>query len=172
MDNLDKLFCVQCGSQSLILKKPDGDTHVRTVCQNCNHIIYQNPKIVTGSVCSYKDKILLCKRAIDPQKGLWTLPAGYLEINESIEEGAVREAYEEAFAKIQIVRLLATYSLKHISQIQVIYEAKLLNGLLDHSKKKFGDVNIEYLSCAEVEITPNLDVPMVLGQRPVYKRED
>ena len=127
MDNLDKLFCVQCGSQSLILKKPDGDTHVRTVCKNCNHIIYQNPKIVTGSVCSYKDKILLCKRAIDPQKGLWTLPAGYLEINESIEEGAVREAYEEAFAKIQIVRLLATYSLKHISQIQVIYEAKLLN---------------------------------------------
>lgn len=52
------------------------------------------------------------------------------------------------------------------------YEAKLLNGLLDHSKKKFGDVNIEYLSCAEVEITPNLDIPMVLGQRPVYKRED
>ena len=109
MDNLDKLFCVQCGLQSLILKKPDGDTHVRTVCKN------------------YKDKILLCKRAIDQQKGLWTLPAGYLEINESIEEGAVREAYEEAFAKIQIVRLLATYSLKHISQIQVIYEAKLLN---------------------------------------------
>ena len=78
-------------------------------------------------MCLHKDKILLCKRAIDPQKGLWTLPAGYLEINESIEEGAVREAYEEAFAKIQIVRLLATYSLKHISQIQVIYEAKLLN---------------------------------------------
>ena len=104
MDNLDKLFCVQCGSQSLILKKPDGDTHVRTICQNCNHIMYQNPKIVTGSVCSYKDKILLCKRAIDPQKGLWTLPDGYLEINESNEEGAVREAYEEAVAKEQMVR--------------------------------------------------------------------
>lgn len=127
MNELGQQFCSKCGEQSLHYKKPIGDTHIRIVCETCNNIIYQNPKIVTGSVCSYEDKILLCKRAIDPQKGLWTLPAGYLENNESTEDGAIREAYEEAYAKIEIINLLAIYSLKHISQIQIIYEAKLIS---------------------------------------------
>ena len=127
MNELENLFCSKCGEKSLIREKPIGDTHIRIVCKNCNDITYENPKIVTGSVCCYEDKILLCKRAIDPQKGLWTLPAGYLEVNETIEEGAIREAYEEAFAKIEIKNLLATYSLKHISQIQIIFEANLIN---------------------------------------------
>ena len=127
MYELGQQFCSKCGERSLHYKKPAGDTHIRILCKNCNDIVYQNPKIVTGSVCSYEDKILLCKRAIDPQKGLWTLPAGYLEVNESTEDGAIREAYEEAYAKIEIINLLAIYSLKHISQIQIIYEAKLIS---------------------------------------------
>ena len=127
MSDISKLFCNQCGKQTLTKLKPKNDTHVRIVCQLCNYIIYDNPKIVVGSVCTLNNKILLCKRAIDPQKGLWTLPAGYLEVNESIEEGAIREAYEEAYASIEIINLLAVYSLKHISQIQMIFEAKLIN---------------------------------------------
>jgi|TARA_B110000444_G_C18596938_1_gene481165 ADP-ribose pyrophosphatase YjhB (NUDIX family) len=127
MNDISKLFCTQCGNQSLTKLKPQNDTHLRIVCKSCNNIIYDNPKIVVGSVCSFENKILLCKRAIDPQKGLWTLPAGYLEVNESAEEGAIREAYEEAYANIKIINLLAVYSLKHISQIQMIFESELID---------------------------------------------
>ena len=94
---------------------------------DCNYIEYENPKIVVGSVCTFQDKFLMCKRAIDPQKGLWTLPAGYLENNETVEEGAIREAYEEACAKIRVISLLAIYSLKHISQIQVLFHSELID---------------------------------------------
>tara|TARA_Y100001970_G_scaffold225531_1_gene278505 strand:+ start:850 stop:1245 length:396 start_codon:yes stop_codon:yes gene_type:complete len=82
-------------------------------------------------VISYKKSILLCRRAIEPQKGLWTIPAGYLEENESTEEGALREIYEESGVKPQIQALLAIYSLKHISQIQIIYKASSSNNNLD-----------------------------------------
>ena len=125
MTDILKLFCSLCGKQSLVYKVPQNDTHQRIVCESCGNITYQNPKIVVGSVCTYKDKILLCKRAIDPQKGLWTLPAGYLELEETVEEGAIREAYEEAYAEIELISLLSIYSLRHISQIQVIFESRL-----------------------------------------------
>jgi ADP-ribose pyrophosphatase YjhB (NUDIX family) len=104
---------------------PEGDTAERDVCEQCGHICYVNPKIVVGSVVVHYDRILLCRRAIHPQRGLWTLPAGYLEIHESPEDGARREAREEACADIAIERLLAIYSLPHISQVQLIYRARL-----------------------------------------------
>ena len=123
---LKKTFCPNCGRNKIIEKKPTGDTHIRKVCNSCDYIVYDNPKIVVGSVCTFENKFLMCRRAIDPQKGLWTLPAGYLENNESAEEGAIREAYEEAFAKIKILNLLAVYSLKDISQVQILFHAELI----------------------------------------------
>ena len=111
------------------LKIPEGDDHERRVCDTCGFIDYVNPKIVAGSVVTSGEKILLCKRAIEPRKGFWTLPAGFMEEGESVEEGAAREAMEEANAKIEIDRLLAVYSVPRISQVQVMYRAKLVSDI-------------------------------------------
>jgi len=104
---------------------PDGDNRERNICRTCGFIDYDNPKIVVGSVVRFEDKILLCRRAIEPRHGYWTIPAGFLEHNESAEAGAWREAHEEAEAHIEIDRLLAVYSIPRISQIQLIYRATL-----------------------------------------------
>ena len=104
---------------------PEGDDRERRVCADCGFIDYENPKIVVGSVASWEDRILLCRRAIHPRKGYWTLPAGYMEINESAAEGAAREAWEEAFARLEIETVLAVYSIPRISQVQVIFRAQL-----------------------------------------------
>lgn len=104
---------------------PDGDDRERSVCDRCGFVDYQNPKIVVGSVAIWDDKILLCKRAIEPRKGYWTLPAGYLELGESAEEGAIREAWEEARARLRLERLLAVYSVPRISQVQLMFRARL-----------------------------------------------
>ncbi len=104
---------------------PDGDDHERLVCPDCGYIAYENPKIVAGAVIAVDDKILLCRRAIEPRKGFWTLPAGFLELLETPQEGAEREAWEEARALIKIDALLAVYSVPRISQVQLIYRATL-----------------------------------------------
>ncbi len=104
---------------------PEGDDRARLTCPECGFIAYENPKLVAGSVVSVEDRILLCRRAIDPRKGFWTLPAGYLELNETPEEGARREAWEEARARIAINALLGVYSVPRISQVQLIYRATL-----------------------------------------------
>ncbi len=104
---------------------PEGDNRERLVCPDCGFINYENAKIVVGSVVTYEDRVLLCRRAIDPRRGYWTLPAGYLEQNEAAAEGARREAREEAMAEIVIDGLLAVYSIPRISQIQLIYRAHL-----------------------------------------------
>ncbi len=106
---------------------PEGDDHIRKVCEDCGFIDYENPKVVVGSVACWEDRILLCRRAIDPRKGFWTLPAGYLEQNETAGGGALREAWEEAHARIEIDQLLAVYSVPRISQIQLIFRARLLS---------------------------------------------
>jgi len=107
------------------LQIPDGDDKARRVCQRCDFIDYQNPKIVAGSVVVKDGKILLCKRAIEPRKGYWTLPAGFMEMGESVEEAAMREAQEEALAEIKIERVLAVYSVPRIGQVQVMFRATL-----------------------------------------------
>ena len=106
---------------------PDGDSRERLVCPDCGFISYDNPKVVVGSVAVWEEKILLCRRAIPPRTGLWTLPAGYLELNETTEAGAAREAWEEARARIAIDGLLAVYNIPRISQVQLIYRARLLS---------------------------------------------
>lgn len=108
---------------------PDGDNRPRLVCDSCGFISYENPKIVVGSVCTKDDRILLCRRAIDPRRGYWTLPAGYLEVHETTMDGAMREAQEEACAQIEIDALLAVYNVPRISQVQVIYRARLVSAV-------------------------------------------
>lgn len=103
---------------------PDGDTLERAVCTECGFVDYQNPKIVTGSVVVHQGQVLLCRRAIEPRRGFWTLPAGYLELQETIEEGAAREAWEEAEARIVFDGILAVYSISRIGQVQVIFRAR------------------------------------------------
>jgi ADP-ribose pyrophosphatase YjhB (NUDIX family) len=105
---------------------PDGDDRLRRVCRHCGFVDYENPKIVVGSVVEdAAGRILMCRRRIAPRAGFWTLPAGYLELHETPEEGACREAREEACATIAIDALLAIYSVPRISQVQLIYRACL-----------------------------------------------
>ena len=110
---------------------PDGDTYERYICGRCGHIHYANPKIVVGSVVTHDNRILLCRRAIEPRIGLWTLPAGFLEEHETPENGARREAREEACAEIVIDALLAVYTVPHISQVQLMYRARLEAPIFD-----------------------------------------
>ena len=112
-------------TRSFTHRVPEGDDISRAVCDHCNHIVYDNPKIVVGSVVLHENKVLLCRRAIDPRKGFWTVPAGYMELNETPEEGAIREAREEANATLTLGSLLAIYTVKHLSQVQMIYRATL-----------------------------------------------
>jgi ADP-ribose pyrophosphatase YjhB (NUDIX family) len=115
------------GSDPLKFAKqvPEGDSRERLVCGDCGWIHYENPKIIVGAVCTWEDKFLLCKRAIEPRVGFWTMPAGFMEEGETAEEGAAREAMEEACAPIAIDRLLAVYSVPRISQVHLIYRATL-----------------------------------------------
>ncbi|XBQ17327.1 MAG: NUDIX hydrolase [Oceanicaulis sp.] len=105
---------------------PEGDDRERRVCDTCGFVDYINPKIVAGSVVTDGEgRILMCRRAIEPRRGFWTLPAGYLEQGESVEAGAAREAWEEARAKIETLDLLAVYSIPRISQVQIFFRARL-----------------------------------------------
>lgn len=110
---------------SFTVATPAGDTLPRQLCDHCGFVDYDNPKIVVGAVVRFERQILLCRRAIEPSRGRWTLPAGYMEHGESPEEGAAREAFEEATAEIAIERLLAVYTIKRIGQVQLIYRARL-----------------------------------------------
>jgi ADP-ribose pyrophosphatase YjhB (NUDIX family) len=104
---------------------PSGDSLERDVCERCGFVAYENPKIVVGSVVRTAGGVLMCRRAIAPRIGFWTLPAGYLEIGETPEEGARREAREEASAEIVLTSLLAVYTIRRLSQVQLIYRADL-----------------------------------------------
>ena len=111
---------------------PDGDTHERAVCEHCGFVNYQNPKIVVGSVATWQppgetELLLLCRRAINPRRGYWTLPAGFMELHETAEQAAMREALEEAEAQIEIDTLLAVYSIPRISMVQIMFRARLVD---------------------------------------------
>lgn len=103
---------------------PEGDNRERLVCNGCGFIAYDNPRIVVGSVVVAEEQVLLCRRAIEPRLGYWTLPAGYLELGETPEEGATREAMEEAQAAIAIDGILAVFSIARIGQVQLIFRAR------------------------------------------------
>jgi ADP-ribose pyrophosphatase YjhB (NUDIX family) len=108
-----------------VQKIPDGDNRTRLVCPDCGYIEYDNPKIVVGAVCWWQHTILLCKRAIAPARGLWTIPAGFMELGETTAQGAAREVWEEAQARVVVEDLLGIYEIPHISQVNVIYRAPM-----------------------------------------------
>ncbi len=109
------------------LRIPHGDDRERHVCGDCGYIHYLNPKLVVGTVPVWEDQVLLCKRAIEPRYGFWTLPAGYMEEGESLEAGAVRETLEEANARVRIEQQYVTLSLPQISQVYMMFRATLLD---------------------------------------------
>jgi ADP-ribose pyrophosphatase YjhB (NUDIX family) len=112
---------------SFTLRVPEGDNRERRVCDECGFIDYVNPKVVVGAVCWWEERILLCRRSIEPRSGYWTIPAGFLEERETAEEGARREAHEEARAEIALEGVLGIYSIPRISQVQIIFRARLLS---------------------------------------------
>ena len=118
-------FCSNCGSQNIGLKVPEGDNRPRFVCDDCGEIFYHNPKMVVGCVPRWKEKVLLCKRAIPPRYGYWTLPAGYMENQESAANGAAREAHEEALAKTRIGNVFTQFSIPHINQVYILFLAAM-----------------------------------------------
>ena len=119
-------FCPACG-QPVEFKVPDGDHLPRAVCTACGTIHYENPRIIAGCVIEVDGKILMCKRAIEPRHGLWTLPAGFLENGESLPAGGMRETLEEAHARVEIDALYTVISLPQINQIYMMFRARLLD---------------------------------------------
>ena len=108
-----------------IQRVPEGDNRTRLVCPDCGYIEYANPKIVVGAVCWWETSILLCRRAIAPSLGLWTIPAGFMELGETTSEGAAREVWEEAQARVVIEDLVGIYEIPHINQVSIIYRGPM-----------------------------------------------
>lgn len=117
-------FCSTCGG-AMEQRIPEGDDHLRAVCTQCGFIHYLNPTMVVGCIPEYEDKILLCRRNIEPGKGEWTLPAGYLENGESVQEGAVRETLEESMAKVRIIAPYRLFNIAHVNQVYLLFRAQL-----------------------------------------------
>ena len=104
---------------------PDGDDRPRLTCMDCGYIAYENPKVIVGAVCVWEDKFLMCRRAIEPRKGFWTFPAGFMELNETMADGAAREVWEEATAKVRVTGVLGIFEIPRISQVYVIHKAEM-----------------------------------------------
>lgn len=119
--------CRECGTPVVYRVPDDGDTQLRAVCPACGTIHYENPLIVVGTVPYTGDRVLLCKRAIEPRLGKWTLPAGFMELNETMRDGAARETAEEAGAQIELGALFSAVSIPHVGQVHVFYLARLLS---------------------------------------------
>jgi ADP-ribose pyrophosphatase YjhB (NUDIX family) len=119
-------FCSNCG-QPVTQKIPAGDSVPRYVCDACHTIHYQNPRMIVGCIVEWADRILLCRRAIEPRYGCWTVPAGFMENGETTQDGAIRETLEEANARIEILPLYALYNIPHINQVYLLYRARLLD---------------------------------------------
>ena len=119
-------FCSDCGA-GVTLRIPAGDTLPRYCCDACSTIHYSNPRIIAGCIVEHDDRLLLCRRAIEPRHGLWTLPAGFMENGETTEQAAARETLEEADAEVEIITPYTLYSLPQISQVYLFYRARLLN---------------------------------------------
>ena len=119
-------YCSLCGAP-IEMKVPQDDNRMRHVCTACGEIHYQNPKLIVGAIPVWEDRILLCKRAIEPRHGLWTLPAGFMENGETTLEAAARETLEEANAQVRIGELYTMFNLPYINQVQMLFRAELLN---------------------------------------------
>ena len=130
-------YCPNCGS-TVLRQIPEGDDRLRDVCLNCNTVHYQNPRVVAGCILHHKGRILLCRRDIEPRRGYWSIPAGYMENGESALQGAAREAKEEAFAEACDLRLFGVFTLPKLNQLYMVYCGELGNGYC-----KAGDETME-----------------------------
>ena len=139
-------YCSQCGAP-VRFEVPPGDSHRRHVCGQCGTIHYQNPKLVVGTLPAWEDRVLLCLRAIEPCRGKWTLPAGFMENKETMAQAALRETAEEACARVELGEMYTIVSVPHISQVHAIYRARLLD--LDFSP---GQETLEVRLFSEAEI--------------------
>jgi ADP-ribose pyrophosphatase YjhB (NUDIX family) len=117
-------FCSNCGA-SVALRIPEGDHLPRYVCESCGTIHYRNPRLVVGCVPEHEGRILLCRRAIEPRRGFWTVPAGFMENGETLQEAAARETREEALAEVEIGSLLSVVHVLHAEQVHVFFRAAL-----------------------------------------------
>ena len=140
-------FCSQCGSKNIEYSVPLGDNRQRYHCLDCNSVFYENPKIVAGCIPVWKDKILMCKRGIEPRYGLWTLPAGFMENGESTKEAAERETMEEAGTKVKDSRLYALFNLPQINQVYMMFLSNLYEPAF-----KAGEESLDCRLCLESEI--------------------
>lgn len=131
-------YCPNCG-EAVVVRVPEGDTLPRYVCDHCDAIHYENPKIVAGCIPVWQDKILLCTRAIEPRMGKWTLPAGFMENGETVQEAARRETMEEAMARVNNLELFGMFNIAHVNQVYVMFRA-------DMPAREFGP-GTESLSC-------------------------
>lgn len=142
-------FCNLCGA-TVELRIPADDSRSRHVCTQCATIHYQNPKLIVGTLPVWQDQVLLCKRAIEPRYGLWTLPGGFMENGESTEQAAMRETLEEANARVALDGLYSMYSLPYIDQVHLLFRARLLD--LDFSP---GSESLSVRLFSEAEIPWN-----------------
>ena len=123
--------CRQCGSKVAYRLPDDGDAKQRAVCTDCKTVHYENPLNVVGTVAHWEDKVLLCKRNIEPRWGKWTLPAGFMELNETTAEGAARETVEEAGAVFEMQGLFSLINVARVGQVHLFYRARLLSDRFD-----------------------------------------
>jgi ADP-ribose pyrophosphatase YjhB (NUDIX family) len=156
-------FCTSCGS-AVILRIPEGDDRERYVCTSCELIHYSNPRVIVGCVPVHEGRVLLCRRAIEPRYGLWTLPAGFMERGETVQTGAARETLEEANARVAVGELYSLFNLPHIDQVYMIFRGRLLD--LDFSA---GDESLEVQLFGEQEIPwAELAFPVVRETLSLY----
>lgn len=151
-------YCSNCG-EAVVVRIPEGDTLPRYVCDHCDAIHYQNPKIVAGCIPVWKDRILMCKRGIEPQLGKWTLPAGFMENGETVQQAAARETMEEALAGVADLELFGMFNIPHVNQVYVMFRATM-------PEAKFGPGH-ESLSC---ELVTEQQIPWEEVAFPVIDR--
>ena len=149
-------FCCYCGAK-VQLRIPEGDNRERYVCLNCEAIHYENPRVITGCLPEWDGRVLLCRRAIEPREGFWTLPAGFMENGETAHAGAIRETLEEAKARVELAGLYSLFNLPHANQVFMIFRGRLLD--LDFGP---GEESLEVALFGEDEIPwDELAFPMV-----------
>ena len=119
-------FCSNCGAP-VALRIPTGDNLPRHVCATCDTIHYLNPRMVIGCIPEWREEVLLCRRAIEPRHGLWTLPAGFMENGETVAQAALRETLEEAKARVELTEMFSVLSVPHVNQVHIFYRARLLD---------------------------------------------
>ena len=125
LDTGNMIYCSKCGAKGVIRQVPEGDNRERNICSSCDSIFYENPRLIVGCLVHNDQQVLLCRRAIEPRYGYWTIPAGFMENGESAEQGALRETLEEAQAQVTLERLFSLYSIIHINQVYLTFLARL-----------------------------------------------